>query len=67
MTAYIRFPGSRLGDGFPAAHRTHRLMLLGSPPDMVHGDLLRGTGSSSLLTGRNTTHATPWGRDSSLL
>ena len=24
-------------DGLPASHGTHRLMLLGSPPDMVHG------------------------------
>ena len=27
-----------------AAHATCRLMLLGSPPDMVHGHALRGTG-----------------------
>ena len=27
-----------------AAHTKYRLMLLGSPPDMVHGHALRGTG-----------------------
>ena len=47
---YTRYPGSRLGNGIPTAHTKHRLMLLGSPPDMVHGFVLRGTGSSSPLT-----------------
>ena len=48
---YIRYAGSRLGPGCLAAHEKHRLMLLGSPPDMVHGFPLRETGSSTLLTG----------------
>ena len=41
---YARPTGSRLRTGTLAAHEKHRLMLLGSPPDMVHG-------SSTLLTG----------------
>jgi len=48
---YIRYAGSRLGSGTLAAHEKHRLMLLGSPPDMVHGFPLRETRSSTLLTG----------------
>ena len=48
---YARYAGSRLGSGTLAAHGKHRLMLLGSPPDMVHGFPLRKTGSSTLLTG----------------
>ena len=48
---YTRYPGSRLKSGEPAAHRMHRLMLLGSPPDMIHGFPLRRTESSTLLTG----------------
>ena len=32
------------------AHNEHRLMLLGSPPDMVHRTLLRETESSTPLT-----------------
>ena len=39
---------SRLGAGIPAAHREIRLMLLGPPPDMVHGARLRGTHPSTL-------------------
>ena len=41
---YTRYPCSQLGNGDPAAHGKIRLMLLGSPPDMVHGIPLRGTG-----------------------
>ena len=48
---YARPTGSRLRTGTLAAHAKHRLMLLGSPPDMVHGFPLRETGSSTLLTG----------------
>ena len=48
-TLYARNPGSRLGPGDLTAHEKHRLMLLGSPPDMVHGFPLRETGSSTLL------------------
>ena len=48
---YARYADSRLGIGTLAAHEKHRLMLLGSPPDMVHGFPLRETDSSTLLTG----------------
>ena len=48
---YARPTGSRLRTGTLTAHEKHRLMLLGSPPDMVHGFPLRETGSSTLLTG----------------
>ena len=44
-----RIPSPSLGAGAPAAHRVNRLMLLGSPPDMVHGSQLRGTRSSTRL------------------
>ena len=46
---YVRYPGSRLRSGAPTAHETVRLVLLGSPPDTVHGAALRGTDPSSLL------------------
>ena len=46
---YARYPGSRLRSGNPAAQIAVRLVLLGSPPDTVHGAALRGTGLSSLL------------------
>ena len=49
--SYTRYAGSRLRTGTLAAHEKHRLMLLGSPPDMVHGFPLRETDSSTLLTG----------------
>ena len=42
---YARYAGSRLRTGTLTAHEKHRLMLLGSPPDMVHGFPLRETGS----------------------
>ena len=48
---YARLAGSWLGSGYPAAHEKHRLMLLDSSPDMVHGFPLRETETSSLLTG----------------
>ena len=36
-------------------------MLLGSPPDMVHGGPLRGTGASTpLTTGSDTSHILAW-------
>ena len=38
---YARYAGSRLRTGTLTAHEKHRLMLLGSPPDMVHGFPLR--------------------------
>ena len=46
---YARYRDSRLKDSNPAAHAAGRLVLLGSPPDTVHGAALRGTGLSSLL------------------
>ena len=46
---YARYLNSRLKDSNPAAHAAGRLVLLGSPPDTVHGAALRGTGLSSLL------------------
>ena len=56
--SYARYNDSRLRSGSLAAHGKHRLMLLGSPPDMVHGFPLRETGSSTLLTGvrRHSTY-----------
>jgi len=48
---YARLPDSRLIAGCLTAHARYRLMLLGSPPDMVHGFTLRETDSSTLLTG----------------
>ena len=46
---YTRYRPSRLKNGIPAAHGKIRLVLLGSPPDTVHGIPLRRTGLSSLL------------------
>ena len=46
-TARYRF--SRLGSGDLTAHRSFRLMLLRSRPDMVHRFLLRKTQASTLL------------------
>ena len=45
-----RYPRSQLGNGNLAAHETIRLMLLGSPPDMVRGISLRKTNPSTPLT-----------------
>ena len=39
------------GTGALAAHETSRLMLLGSPPDMVRGHPLRETGSAAACGG----------------
>ena len=64
---YVRYAGSRLGPGCLTAHEKHRLMLLGSPPDMVHGFPLRGTGSSTLLTGVRRHKKQPSVGNSSLL
>ena len=46
---YARYLDSRLKNSDPTAHGADRLVLLGSPPDTVHGTPLRGTGLSSLL------------------
>ena len=51
IVLYTRLAGSLLGSGYPTAHEKHRLMLLDSSPDMVHGFPLRKTETSSLLTG----------------
>ena len=56
---YARYPGSRLRSGTPAAQLTVRLVLLGSPPDTVHGATLRGTDPSSLLTRVRRHNAVP--------
>ena len=56
---YARYAGSRLRTGTLTAHEKHRLMLLGSPPDMVHGFPLRKTESSLLLTGVRRYSAGP--------
>ena len=47
-----------LRTGNPAAHRTYRLMLRGSPPDMIHSVRLRETRPST-QTGRLQTASTP--------
>ena len=44
-------PGSRLRPGGPAAHSVHRLRLLPSGPDRVHGSESRRTRPSTLLAG----------------
>ena len=56
---YTRYPGSRLRSGNPAAQVAVRLVLLGSPPDTVHGAALRGTDPSSLLTWVRRHNAVP--------
>ena len=47
---HARYHSSQLGPGSLTAHIWARLMLLGSPPDMVHGNTLRETGTSTPLT-----------------
>ena len=42
-----RYSIPMLRAGIPAAHSDNRLMLLGSPPDMVHSSELRRTRSST--------------------
>ena len=58
-TRYARYRSSRLRPGALAAHGDARLMLLGSPPDMVHGAPLRETGPSTLLTAVRRHIASP--------
>ena len=43
MLYYARNLRSKLGNGVPAAQTRFRLMLLGSPPDMIHRHPLRET------------------------
>ena len=59
MMHYVRKRSSQLGPGILAAHATFRLMLLGSPPDMVHGATLRETRSSTSLTALRQHSAYP--------
>ena len=63
----IRFPRSQLRNGNLAAHAQIRLMLLGSPPDMVHGSALRKTVSSTPLSRSRRYSDKPGCGDSSLL
>ena len=63
---YTRFPHSQLRNGWLTAHKTDRLMLLGSPPDMVHGVSLRETDPSTPLMGTAAQHM-PGCRNSSPL
>ena len=58
---------SQLRNGSLAAHGKIRLMLLGSPPDMVHGFPLRKTVPSTLLTKRGQHSDKPGCGNSSLL
>ena len=51
MLYYARNLRSKLGNGVPAAQTRFRLMLLGSPPDMVRGHPLRETGSAAACGG----------------
>ena len=51
---YARYAGSRLRTGTLTAHEKHRLMLLGSPPDMVRGHSLRKTDPAAVCGGRIT-------------
>ena len=47
MCIHVRVPQSLLRTGCLAAHQPHCLMLLGSPPDMVHSRRSRKTHSST--------------------
>ena len=58
---------SQLRNGNPAAHGKIRLMLLGSPPDMVHGIPLRKTDPSTPLTQSRQYIGKPGCGNSSLL
>jgi len=51
--------GSQLKIGNPTAHEKIHLMLLGSPPDMVHGFPLRQTNFSTPLTRADNTQTSP--------
>ena len=63
----IRFLRSKLKNGNLAAHEKIRLMLLGSPPDMVHGISLRKTNLSTPLTQVRRCAVSPGCGNSSLL
>jgi hypothetical protein len=51
LCAAVAILGSRLRPGAPAALPVHRLRLLPSGPDRVHGSGSRGTRPSTLLAG----------------
>ncbi len=55
---YARHFCSQLKSGNPAAHTLHRLLLLRSRPDKVHGNMLHETGLSSPLTNTGYTFNT---------
>jgi len=59
--------GSQLKIGNPTAHEKIHLMLLGSPPDMVHGISLRQTNFSTPLTRARQYSYKPGCGNSSLL
>ncbi len=59
MTAEPRSPPRLLRTGTPTAHPVNCLMLLGSPPDMVHSPELRKTHPSTQPTTAQTSRATP--------
>jgi hypothetical protein len=56
-------PGSRLRPSHPAAHSGHRLRLLPSGPDRVHGSESRRTRPSTLLAGGCPVLQRPQARD----
>jgi hypothetical protein len=58
-------PGSRLRPSDPAAHPGHRLRLLPSGPDRVHGSESRRTRPSTLLSGGCPVLQRPQARDRS--
>ena len=63
LNLHLQDLGSQLRNGNPAAHGKIRLMLLGSPPDMVHGFPLRETVPSTLFikSRQYTIQARVWG------
>jgi hypothetical protein len=64
---HARYHSSQLGLGAPTAHGVTCLMLLGSPPDMVHKAPLRGTEPSTPLTAGRRHIDLSGGGNSSLL
>ena len=64
---HARYHSSQLGLGAPTAHGVTCLMLLGSPPDMVHKAPLRGTEPSTPLTAGRRHINLSGGGNSSLL
>ncbi len=60
-------PGDGSGPGTPAAHARHRLRLLPSGPDLVHGATLRGTRAIDTASGALTPRQDPSTGDSASL